>query len=340
MKPPQADPDYSGTGPEISPEEVRSKVEGVLGGIDLCLDFHRPKRIKRPGRRGRGMAAASLDLIEAMRRIAFDIQPVTGRGIGYKLFVAKLITSMGNKDMKRVYRLLKEARERGMIEWEWIVDEGREIERTATWDDPADFVDQVAYRRDFWLQQPNRVLVASEKGTVRGVLKPILDKYAVGFHVCHGYTSATVLWALSNDSDRRPLHILYVGDRDPSGMDMSERDLPRRFREYGGDHITVRRLALTADQVTTLPSFPAAEKDKDTRHKWYVENYGDLCWELDAMDPNDLRDCVEQAIKELIEPVAWERCEVVNKAELESLKLGLGAWADPSPTREDDSAPW
>ncbi len=35
------------------------------------------------------------------------------------------------------------------------------------------------------------------------------------------------------------------------------------------------------------------------------------------MDPNDLRDCVEQEIRELIEPVAWERCEVVNKPEQE-----------------------
>ena len=44
------------------------------------------------------------------------------------------------------------------------------------------------------------------------------------------------------------------------------------------------------------------------------------------MDPNDLRECVEQAIKELIEPVAWERCEVVNKAEQQSLRTILGKW--------------
>ena len=41
------------------------------------------------------------------------------------------------------------------------------------------------------------------------------------------------------------------------------------------------------------------------------------------MDPNDLRDCVEREIKALIEPVAWERCEVVNKAEQESLRTVL-----------------
>jgi hypothetical protein len=36
----------------------------------------------------------------------------------------------------------------------------------------------------------------------------------------------------------RPLHILYVGDYDPSGMCMSEVDLPKRLKKYyGGDHI-------------------------------------------------------------------------------------------------------
>jgi hypothetical protein len=44
------------------------------------------------------------------------------------------------------------------------------------------------------------------------------------------------------------------------------------------------------------------------------------------MDPNDLRDCVESAIKELIEPVAWQRCEVVNRAEQQSLKTFLDEW--------------
>jgi hypothetical protein len=44
------------------------------------------------------------------------------------------------------------------------------------------------------------------------------------------------------------------------------------------------------------------------------------------MDPNDLRDCVEEAIEDLIEPTAWHRCEVVNRAEQESLKTILSGW--------------
>ena len=44
------------------------------------------------------------------------------------------------------------------------------------------------------------------------------------------------------------------------------------------------------------------------------------------MDPNDLRDCVEKAILDLIEPTAWRRCEMVNQAEQESLKTILTKW--------------
>jgi hypothetical protein len=86
----------------------------------------------------RGKAQHSIDLIEAMYAAAQKAEPITGRGIGYKLFTAGMIPSMSRNEMQRVYRLLKEAREEGKIPWPWIVDETREIERVATWDDPAE----------------------------------------------------------------------------------------------------------------------------------------------------------------------------------------------------------
>src|SRR3954469_21161246 len=111
----------------------------------------------------RGMARKSLDLIEAMYAAAEAAQPITGRGIGYKLFTAGLIPSMARSEMQRVYRLLKEAREEGTIPWEWIVDETRSLERTSTWTDPTAYARCVArsYRREFWDQQPVRVEVWS-----------------------------------------------------------------------------------------------------------------------------------------------------------------------------------
>ncbi len=120
--------------------------------------------------------------------------------------------------------------------------------------------------------------------------------------------------------------VLYVGDLDPSGMFMSECDLPDRLTQYGGDHVVLRRIALTRKQTPGLPSFPASDKRKDPRYSWFVKSYGSRCWEIDAMDPRDLRECTELAIVELIEPTAWERCEIVNAAELESLQTILTSW--------------
>ena len=275
----------------------------------------------------RGMARRSLDLIEAMHAAAEAAQPITDRGVGYKLFAASLISSMEQSEMQRVYRLLKVAREQGDIPWEWIVDETRELEICSSWADPAAFVRTVsrAYRRDFWLQQPQRVLVVSEKGTVRGVLAPVLNQYGVGFRVMHGFSSATAVYDIAQDSDGRPLIILYVGDYDPSGMYMSECDLPERLAKYDGDHVQVKRIALTQAHHG-LPSFLASDKKNDPRYQWFVRNYGRRCWELDALDPNDLRTLVKEAIQAEIEPTAWNRCAAVEKAERESLRHVLDSW--------------
>jgi hypothetical protein len=274
------------------------------------------------------MARQSLDLIEAMHAAAKAAQPITGRGVGYKLFTADLIPSMETKEMQRVYRLLRMARERGIIPWPWIVDETRELEQVSTWANPAEYARCVArsYRRDFWNQQPVRCEVWSEKGTVRGVLRPVLDEYAVGFRVMHGFSSATTVHDVSQNGYGRKLIALYVGDFDPSGLFMSEQDLPARLMEYGGTHIEVRRIALTREQVSDLPSFPATDKRRDPRYKWFRKNHGARCWEIDAMDPNRLRYCVKSAIAAVIEPVAWKRCVVVNQAERESLKAVLEGW--------------
>ena len=242
------------------------------------------------------MAQASLDMIAAMYAIAEAAQPISGRGVGYKLFTA--------------------------------VDETRELERVPTWSDTAKYARCVArfYRRDFRDQQPLRVEVWSEKGTVRGVLRPVLDHYAVGFRDVHGFTSATAVNDVAEDGEGRHLIVLYIGDFDPSGMFMSERDLPERLAEYGGGHVKLNRIALVPDQTSGLPSFPASTKRKDPCCPWFVGLYGTLCWEIDAMDPRDLRECVEENIRQLIEPTAWARCETVNAVELESMQTILSNW--------------
>jgi hypothetical protein len=111
---------------------------------------------------------------------------------------------------------------------------------------------------------------------------------------------------------------------------MSEHDLPDRLAKYGGDHVVLHRIALRSAHTIDLPSFPASDKKKDPRYKWFIRNFGKRCWELDALDPNELRALVKKAIREEIEPRAWKRCEVVEKAERQSLRTVLDSWKGPS----------
>jgi hypothetical protein len=284
-------------------------------------------------RRGRGKAQKSLDLIDAAYRILSEIQPASVRAVCYKLFNEKLIASMAKSETNRVGTQLTWAREHRAIPWDWIVDGTRTIERPATWSDPGSLLRSCAnqYRQDFWKQQRVHLILCSEKSTVSGTVKPVTDLYGIGFLSQHGYGSATSthdLAALSVGSEPRVV-LLYIGDHDPSGMHMSTVDLPGRLERYGG-RVEIRRIALTRNDVDFrgLPFFSTDEKRKDPRHDWYVEEYGRRCWELDALDPNVLRDRVETAIRQYIDWDAWERCVKVEEAERASLLEVVGAWKE------------
>ena len=117
-------------------------------------------------------------------------------------------------------QLLTRAREEGEIPWEWIVQEGRAIERVPSWADPAAYARavQASYRRNKWAGQPTRIIVVSEKGTVRGTLAPVLDEFEVDFLPVGGYASATRVYELAQLTRHgsRLLLLLYLGDHDPS----------------------------------------------------------------------------------------------------------------------------
>ena len=200
----------------------------------------------------RGKSATTLALTSICHEILAEIQPCSVRAVCYQLFTRKLLPSMGKNDTNRISRVLTQAREDGIIPWRWIVDETRATMRAATWEDPEAFIDQLqdGYRRDRWTSQPQRVEVWSEKGTVRGTLSPVLHAYGVDFRVLHGYASATVVHdaAMASRASSQPLLVFYVGDWDPSGLHMSEVDLPERIERYEGD-IELVRVSLDAHDI-------------------------------------------------------------------------------------------
>jgi len=278
---------------------------------------------------GRGKARKTLAILDAALDILEEIQPASIRAVCYRLFVAGLIPSMEKSNTNTVSRLLVQAREEDELDWNWVVDETREAEGIATWDSPQEIIEAAVacYRKNYWSDQPDWVEIWSEKGTVRGTLAPIMDRYGITFRVMHGYGSATALHDIAEQTQksRKSLTALYVGDWDPSGMHMSEIDLPDRLERYGAD-VEIRRIALEKDDLEELPAFKAESKSRDPRFRWYSAIYGDRCWELDALSPVKLRQRAENTIRSYLDIQAWDHSIAIEDAERASMREVLSNW--------------
>jgi hypothetical protein len=283
----------------------------------------------------RGKSQRTLDTEAAIVEIVEERSPITVRGVCYALFTRGLIDSMATKETGRISRIMTDMRESDDLDWESIVDDSRTVSRYSTWASASARIQDAAnnYWRDNWQDQPHIVEVWSEKGTVGGILEPILNRYMVPFRVMKGFGSFTSLKRASADADdinldQQPV-ALYIGDYDPSGLYMSEVDIPARLDRYSAEYLNTwefRRIALTREDTAALPSFPAADKRNDGRHGWFVQNYGTRCWELDAMDPNDLRKRVESEIVGLLDMGQWEHAKRIQTAERASMMEFHAAW--------------
>jgi len=279
----------------------------------------------------RGKSQASKHLIEVSYQILAEIQPASVRAVCYRLFTMGMIPNMSKGSTGKVSKQLVYARENGIIPWEWIVDETRSAEKVLTWTDTDERITAAVrnYRRDYWQEQPYRIEVWSEKGTVRGTLAPILDEYGVTFRAMHGYSSATVINTIAEESNMsdKPLIAFYCGDFDPSGKHMSDIDLPDRLGRYGAK-ITIERIALLETDVFDgdLPSFKADTKTGDSRYQWFVSNFGHNCWELDAMSPVTLRECVQSSILCKLDIEAWHRAIDIEQVEKASMQQFHQSW--------------
>lgn len=290
----------------------------------------------------RGKSKSTQDFEQAILDIVAERHPINVRGIAYGLFTLGYISSMHRNNTNKVSRVSKGMRERGELDWSKIVDDSRRVQQAALWINPSELiqasVDQ--YRRDYWQDQPTIVEVWAEKATVQGVLGPILDKYGVPFRVMKGFGSFTAIKNAAQASLRarnagKEFHAIYLGDYDPSGMYMSEIDLPRRFRKYGGIG-AIERIAVI-EQDHNLPSFGADDKTTDTRYEWYADKFGQDCWELDAINPNDLRKRLSEQIEACLNLDTWDRAIEVEAAEIESMQDFHKTWQEMMSQSEEEA---
>ena len=111
--------------------------------------------------------------------------------------------------------------------------------------------------------------------------------------------------------------ILYLGDHDPSGMDMI-RDISNRLEEFGVTP-TVNAIALTDAQIEKYNPPPNPAKVTDPRAKDYIARYGPTSWEVDALRPDILHKLVTDSITDIIDLMHFEQMKRQEERDIKHL---------------------
>jgi hypothetical protein len=217
----------------------------------------------------------------------------------------------------KTYEYLKttigDGRLTGLIDWAAIEDRTREVQRWASWSDPAARIRAAAerYQEDPWREHSVRLFVWIEKAALLHTIEQACSDMAVPYFAARGNVSHSELYATGKEFARllsrgiRPV-ILYLGDHDPAGINMP-RVAAKFLSLFSGHQIEVRRLALTIDQAQSDGLPPNFAKETDKLFDRYVEEFGtEECWELDALDPPMIDRLLRDAIAEFVDMRKWQ----------------------------------
>jgi hypothetical protein len=160
---------------------------------------------------------------------------LTLRQLYYQLVSAELIPN-ALEVYKRIGILVSDMRYVGYLDWDAMEDRARTQEKHAEWRNLQGLIETAKneYRLRRWDDQKYYVELLTEKEALYSVLEPITDKYHIRLCVNKGYTSSSVIYELYKRIEKvmfdKKVIILYVGDHDPSGLDMV-RDIRDRLKK-------------------------------------------------------------------------------------------------------------
>lgn len=244
-----------------------------------------------------------------------------------------------DKSYAKLKTLIGDARLSGIVDWDHIEDLERPLLSNPHWDNMNDFVMGAApqYRIDLWANQPVRLECMVEKRGHIPIIQPICQQEDIAITGNKGYTSLHSIYKAGKRMkkalrDGKRGELIYFGDHDPSGIDMS-RDIFDRINVFAGvislklvgkiirDGLTVKeileesgrpfvkvhRIALNIDQVRARDLIPAPAKVSDSRARDYIAKFGKECWEVEALDAREMRDLATETIVSLRNQEIWAK---------------------------------
>lgn len=268
-------------------------------------------------------------VFEVMERFSGD--RLTLRQIHYQL-VASLFYENTQYNYKRLSRILVEARLAGQIPFHRMVDKTRStvggndfgnVGRASghlQWkkeefeDAETTFKNSPSWwRSPRWFKQPKYVEVWLEKEALSDTVAKSTGRDGITLVPCKGYSSLTYLKEGADRlKDRKEeIVILFLGDWDPSGLDI-RRDIQEKLEMFGVE-VEFKVVALSLDQIRDLKLPPMPTKKSDSRSSQFVAEFGDQAVELDAIPPDVLRLMVTEAIDAEFDEGIHQKVKVRDK---------------------------
>lgn len=174
----------------------------------------------------------------------------------YYQFVARGFIPNKQTEYKRLGSIINDARLAGLLDWDYIVDRGRNLESRPSWSGPDRLMQAAArsFHRDLWADQKIRVEVWIEKEALAGVIEPVCQELDVAYFPCKGYTSQSEMWSAGQRlgkylAGEQEVVILHLGDHDPSGIDMT-RDIQDRLDTFlWGDWVRTKHAVFMEEHL-------------------------------------------------------------------------------------------
>jgi hypothetical protein len=237
----------------------------------------------------------TLALIEQVREVLeASITAMTVRQCFYQLVVREYIEN-SRSTYRKLGRALVEARLQGLIDWERIEDRLRKPRGVFMYSSLRTYavVASQNYYRDIWPTQSTYVHVWLEKDALSGIFEDALEPYRLLLNVGRGYDS----WSSIREAAerfrqlRKPVKVLYFGDFDPSGEQMT-RSLEERLRHLGvGIEMEIVRVAILKQDIARYHLPPNKLKKEDPRTEGFRVRHGEnASVELDALPVDVLRE--------------------------------------------------
>jgi hypothetical protein len=233
------------------------------------------------------------------------------------------------KNYKRLGDMINHGREAGLISWTAFEDRNRTLYGTNPVENPEDLLEFLEHRLvlDCWREQPNYVEVYVEKDSLGQIVGRPADLWRVPHMACKGYLSASQAWkaglrfrkAIDNG---KKVTLIHLGDHDPSGQDMT-RDNHKRLNMFAEAGVAIDRIALNMDQIKARNPPPNPAKVTDSRFATYVSEYGTDCWELDALEPQELYDIIYDTVESYVDKKLWDKTMKKERKERKRVKTFL-----------------